>query len=99
MCNNKLEIKIMGQITITRGLTKLKSLGNEIDKLTKQTFTTVLIKEDSKLRCQDFNSTHYDKLRSEREGINAYVKEFDHYCDACRYIIMELALTGRAPVI
>ena len=41
----------------------------------------------------------YDKLKSEREGINAYVKDFDHYCDGTRYIIMEFQLTGRSPVI
>ena len=48
---------------------------------------------------EELESYHYDKLRSEREGINAYVKEFDHYVDACRYCIMEFKLTGRAPVI
>ena len=48
---------------------------------------------------EELESYHYDKLRSEREGINAYVKEFDHYVDGCRYCIMEFKLTGRAPVI
>ena len=48
---------------------------------------------------EELESYHYDKLRSEREGINAYVKEFDHYVDASRYIIMEFKLTGRSPVI
>lgn len=48
---------------------------------------------------EELESYHYDKLRSEREGINAYVKEFDHYVDGTRYIIMEFQLTGRAPVI
>ena len=47
----------------------------------------------------ELESYHYDTLRSEREGINAYVKEFDHYVDGTRYIIMEFMLTGRAPVI
>ena len=48
---------------------------------------------------EELESYHYDKLRSEREGINAYVKEFDHYVDGTRYIIMEFKLTGRSPVI
>ena len=48
---------------------------------------------------EELESYHYDTLRSEREGINAYVKEFDHYVDGTRYIIMEFMLTGRAPVI
>lgn len=48
---------------------------------------------------EELESYHYDKLRSEREGINAYVKDFDHYVDGTRYIIMEFMLTGRAPVI
>ena len=48
---------------------------------------------------EELESYHYDKLRSEKEGINAYVKDFDHYVDGTRYIIMEFQLTGRAPVI
>ena len=48
---------------------------------------------------EELESYHYDKIRSEREGINAYVKDFDHYVDGTRYIIMEFMLTGRAPVI
>jgi hypothetical protein len=48
---------------------------------------------------EELESYHYDKLRSEREGINAYVKDFDHYVDGTRYIIMEFSLTGRCPII
>lgn len=48
---------------------------------------------------EELESYHYDKLRSEREGINAYIKEFDHYVDGTRYIIMEFKLTGRSPVV
>ena len=48
---------------------------------------------------EELENYHYDKLRSEKEGINAYVKDFDHYVDGTRYIIMEFMLTGRAPVI
>ena len=48
---------------------------------------------------EELESYHYDKLRSEKEGINAYVKEFDHFCDGIRYIIMEFKLTGRSPVV
>ena len=48
---------------------------------------------------EELESYHYDKIKSEREGINAYVKEFDHYCDGTRYIIMEYSLTGRCPIV
>jgi hypothetical protein len=48
---------------------------------------------------EELESYHYDKIKSEREGINSYVKEFDHYCDGVRYIIMEYALTGRCPIV
>ena len=47
----------------------------------------------------ELESYHYDKVKSEKEGINAYVKEYDHYCDGARYIIMEYSLTGRAPIV
>jgi hypothetical protein len=48
---------------------------------------------------EELESYHYDKLKSEREGINCYVKDFDHFVDGIRYIIMEFKLTGRSPVI
>ena len=48
---------------------------------------------------EELESYHYDKLKSEREGINAYVKDFDHYVDGSRYIIMEYSLTGRCPIV
>ena len=48
---------------------------------------------------EELESYHYDKIKSEKEGINAYVKDFDHYVDGTRYIIMEFQLTGRSPVI
>lgn len=48
---------------------------------------------------EELESYHYDTLKSEREGVNCYVKEFDHYNDGCRYCIMEFKLTGRAPII
>lgn len=47
----------------------------------------------------ELESYHYDKIKSEREGINAYVKEYDHYVDGSRYIIMEYSLTGRCPIV
>lgn len=48
---------------------------------------------------EELESYHYDKLKSEREGINAYVKDFDHYVDGTRYLIMEFSLTGRCPIV
>ena len=47
----------------------------------------------------ELESYHYDKIKSEKEGINSYVKEYDHYCDGARYIIMEFKLTDRCPVV
>lgn len=47
----------------------------------------------------ELESYHYDKLKSERDGVNTYVKEYDHYVDGSRYIIMEFKLTGRAPTV
>ena len=47
----------------------------------------------------ELDSYHYDKIKSEKEGINSYVKEYDHYVDGSRYIIMEFQLTDRAPVV
>lgn len=48
---------------------------------------------------EELESYHYDRIKSEREGINAYVKDFDHAVDGRRYIIMEFALTGRCPIV
>ena len=48
---------------------------------------------------EELESYHYDTIKSEKEGIDCYVKEFDHYNDSVRYQIMEFKLTGRAPVI
>ena len=51
------------------------------------------------LALDELQSYHYDTLKSEKEGINAYVKDFDHAVDGYRYCIMEFKLTGRAPVV
>lgn len=48
---------------------------------------------------EELESYHYDKIKSEKEGTNCYVKDFDHYVDGTRYIIMEFSLTGRAPIV
>lgn len=48
---------------------------------------------------EELESYHYDKLRSEKEGINCYVKEFDHSRDGLSYILVEFKDTGRAPVV
>ena len=41
----------------------------------------------------------YDKLKSEKEGINCYVKDKDHQIDALRYILEEFKRTNRSPTI
>ena len=47
----------------------------------------------------ELESYKYDTPRSRKEGINCYVKDYDHYCDGTRYIIMEYELTGRCPTV
>jgi hypothetical protein len=47
----------------------------------------------------ELETYHYDKLKSETSGVNTYVKDYDHYVDGGRYIIMEFKLSGRAPVV
>lgn len=41
----------------------------------------------------------YDKLKSQREGTNCYVKEKDHSRDAMAYILALFKDTGRSPVV
>lgn len=41
----------------------------------------------------------YDKLRSQKEGTNCYVKEKDHSRDAMAYILALFQDTGRSPVV
>lgn len=41
----------------------------------------------------------YDKQKSEKEGINCYVKDKDHSRDAEAYILALFKETGRAPVV
>ena len=41
----------------------------------------------------------YDKQKSEKTGINCYVKEKDHSRDGLAYIIDVFKETGRAPVV
>lgn len=41
----------------------------------------------------------YDKLRSEKEGINCYVKEKDHSIDALRYILEVFKESNRSPMV
>lgn len=41
----------------------------------------------------------YDKLKSQKEGTNCYVKEKDHSRDAMAYILAVFKETGRSPVV
>lgn len=41
----------------------------------------------------------YDKLRSEKEGTNCYVKDKDHQIDAIRYILEVFKRTNRSPIV
>lgn len=53
-------------------------------------------KDESLLELEGYR---YDKLRSEREGINCYVKEKDHSIDAIRYVLQCFKDSGRSPVV
>ena len=41
----------------------------------------------------------YDKLKSEKEGTNCYVKDKDHQIDATRYILEVFKRTNRSPIV
>ena len=41
----------------------------------------------------------YDKVKSQREGTNCYIKDKDHQIDALRYIIDEYKMSGRSPIV
>ena len=41
----------------------------------------------------------YDKLKSEREGTNCYVKDADHSVDSMRYLLDEFRRTNRSPTV
>ena len=41
----------------------------------------------------------YDKLKSEKEGTNCYVKDKDHSIDAMRYILEVYKRTNRSPMV
>lgn len=47
----------------------------------------------------EFEGYRYDKLKSEREGTNCYVKEKDHSIDATRYILEVFKKTNRSPIV
>ena len=47
----------------------------------------------------EYESYQYDTVRSMREGIDCYKKEFDHHIDATRYLIAEWIDEGKCPVV
>lgn len=47
----------------------------------------------------EYESYQYDRLKSEREGINCYKKEADHSIDATRYILEVFKASNRSPVV
>ena len=47
----------------------------------------------------EYESYQYDTVKSMREGIDCYKKEFDHHIDATRYLIAEWVESGKCPVI
>ena len=57
------------------------------------------IYKEMNIGLDELETYHYDKLKSETSGVNTYVKDYDHYVDGSRYIIMEFKLSGRCPVV
>ena len=47
----------------------------------------------------EMDSYQYDKIKSEKEGINCYKKELDHSIDATRYAIALMEELGLAPTV
>lgn len=99
------ELAKKNNMTVDKSVQLMQSLFyKDILKKTKQKSIKYFINEEPvyaghDIGLEELESYHYDKLKSEREGINCYVKEFDHYVDSVRYGIMELALTGRCPIV
>jgi hypothetical protein len=54
------------------------------------------VKDEGLLELEGYR---YDKLRSEREGINCYAKEKDHSIDALRYILEVFKSSNRSPMV
>ena len=99
------ELAKKNNMTVDRSVQLMQSLFyKEILKKVKMNSIRYFINEEPvyaghDIGLDELESYHYDKLKSEKEGINCYVKEFDHYVDATRYGIMELNLTGRCPTV
>ena len=99
------ELAKKNNMTVDKSVQLMQSLFyKDILKKTKQKSIKYFINEEPvyaghDIGLEELESYHYDKLKSEREGINCYVKEFDHYVDSVRYGLMELALTGRCPIV
>ena len=99
------ELAKKNNMTVDKSVQLMQSLFyKDILKKTKQKSIKYFINEEPvyaghDIGLEELEAYHYDKLKSEREGINCYVKEFDHYVDGTRYAIMELALTGRCPIV
>ena len=47
----------------------------------------------------EYESYQYDTVRSMREGIDCYKKEYDHHIDATRYLIAEWKDSGKCPIV
>lgn len=54
------------------------------------------LKDESLIELEGYR---YDKLKSEREGINCYVKDKDHTIDALRYVLEVFKESNRSPVV
>ena len=47
----------------------------------------------------EYESYQYDNVKSMREGIDCYKKEFDHHIDATRYLLAEWKEEGKCPIV
>lgn len=70
--------------------------GNSIKEI-KDDGTIIYCGKDEGLL--EMESYQYDKVKSEKEGTNAYKKELDHSIDATRYLIAVWKETDRCPIV
>lgn len=70
--------------------------GNSIEVIYDNNHIQFSGKDDGYLEYQNYQ---YDKIRSIREGINCYKKEYDHSVDATRYILRKWVEKGKCPLV
>ena len=70
--------------------------GNSIEVIYDNNHIQFSGKDDGYLEYQNYQ---YDKIRSIREGVNCYKKEYDHSVDATRYLLRKWVEKGKCPLV